>query len=78
MAAVEEEWSSRLNSSLALNQDLEARVAELQKQGSRMRRSGMWDLVSTHLSSRGALRMRRMYEAGAIQRLHWSMGQALC
>lgn len=39
MAAVEEEWSSRLNSSLALNQDLEARVAELQKQGSRMRRS---------------------------------------
>lgn len=39
VAAVEEEWSTRLNSSLALNQDLEARVAELQKQGSRMRRS---------------------------------------
>lgn len=39
VAAAEEEWSGRLNSALALNQDLEARVAELQKQGSRMRRS---------------------------------------
>lgn len=41
VAAAEEEWSGRLNSALALNQDLEARVAELQKQGSRMRRSAI-------------------------------------
>ncbi len=40
VAACEEEWSGRLNSALALNQDLEARVAELQHQGSRMRRCG--------------------------------------
>jgi len=38
MAEMEDEWSMRLSSALALNQDLEGRMAELVKQGTRMRK----------------------------------------